>query len=102
MFFRIHVLLWTLLLSMLGMTKFVTQQEAARFLGVTPRTIRNLISRGVFTGFQLPGLRAVRLDLHEIATKMKTIPTTRGEVYGKPKFNGNVKRVPVVVVDEDQ
>lgn len=64
--------------------KYISQQEAAQFLGVTDRTIRNLISRGVFTGYKIPGVRAVRVDLHEIATKMRTIPAVRAEVQKKP------------------
>lgn len=83
--------------------KFVTQQEAAQFLGVTDRTIRNLISRGVFTGYKIPGVRAVRVDLHEIADKMRTIPAVRAEVRKQP-FGPQAKIVTVptrvVVVDD--
>jgi excisionase family DNA binding protein len=86
------------------MPKFVTQQEAAQFLGVTDRTIRNLISRGVFTGYKIPGVRAIRVDLHEIAEKMRTIPSVRSQVQKKP-FGPQanivtVRRQAVVVPDE--
>lgn len=55
--------------------KLVTQQHAAQFLGVTDRSIRNMISRGQVTGYQVPGLRAVRVDLEEIERLVRAIPT---------------------------
>lgn len=75
--FRIQVLLWTLFLSMLGMTRLITQQQAARFAGVTDRTIRNWISEGHLTGYRLPTGRAVRVDADELQKIMRVIPTVR-------------------------
>jgi len=36
--------------------------EAGRFLGVTARTVQNLIRRGVIQPVRLPGLRRTLLD----------------------------------------
>lgn len=66
------------------MPKYVTQQEAARFLGVTDRTVRNMISKGLITGYKMPGVRAIRVDLVEIGAKMRTVPTVRAEINKKP------------------
>lgn len=77
--------------------RLITQQAAAEMLSVTDRTLRNMISRGVITGYKVPGVRAIRVDADEIRSKLKAIPTpvARQEfVYGPPKFNGNVKAAP--------
>lgn len=91
--------------------RLITQQQAAELLSVSDRTIRNRISDGTFTGYTIPGLRAVRVDKDEIMSKLKAIPTTTGRqtlIYGAPKFNGNVKVAPhgtavvAVVVEENE
>lgn len=91
--------------------RLITQQAAAEMLGVTDRTIRNMISRGVITGFQIPGVRAVRVDKDELTSKLKAIPSPvarQAFVFGAQKFNGNVKPAPASaavvaqVVEDDQ
>lgn len=91
--------------------RLITQQAAADMLGITDRSVRNMIARGVISGYKVPGVRAVRVDRDELMGKLKAIPTAvaRQEfVYGAPKFNGNVKAAPVgasvvaEVVEEDQ
>lgn len=57
--------------------RWITQAEAADYLGVTDRTIRNLIARGQLTGYRL-GARAIRLDLAEVDACLKPIPTVAG------------------------
>lgn len=57
--------------------RWLDQAEAAEYLGVTPRTIRNYIARGVIRGRRLRGSRLVRIDRHEIDAAMKTIPSAR-------------------------
>lgn len=84
--------------------RLITQKQAAEMLGCTDRTIRNLISRGQITGYRLQGLRAVRVDAHEISGKLKAIPTARARqefVYGPTPFNGNVKTV-ITAVDMEK
>lgn len=77
--------------------RLITQQVLADRLGVTDRTVRNMISRGVITGYKVPGVRAVRVDLDEVMYKVKAIPAVARQefVYGQPKFNGNVKAAPI-------
>ena len=57
--------------------RWITQAEAADRLGVTDRTIRNLIARGDLTGYRL-GQRAIRLDVNEVDGCLKPIPATGG------------------------
>ena len=60
--------------------RWITQAEAADRLGVTDRTIRNLIARGDLTGYKLGGsTRArVRLDVNEVDACLRPIPTAGG------------------------
>lgn len=60
--------------SMPPLRRWLSQQEAADYLGVSARTIRNYISRGALTGRRLPGSRLVRLDRHELDTALAPIP----------------------------
>ncbi len=43
---------------------------AGRYIGVTDRTIRNYIARGLLTAYHLPGSNHVRVDLNEIDALM--------------------------------
>jgi excisionase family DNA binding protein len=49
--------------------RYVKIREAADYLGVTERTIRQMISDGRLTGYR-SGPRLVRLDLNEIDAAM--------------------------------
>ena len=55
--------------------QYVTRQQLAERFGITDRTVSNLISRGVLTGYQLPGVRAIRVDLNEAEALVKAVPT---------------------------
>ena len=55
--------------------RWLSQQQAADYLGVTDRTIRNLISRGVVRGYRL-GTRSVRIDARELDAALRPIPTS--------------------------
>jgi excisionase family DNA binding protein len=50
--------------------RYGTPREAADYLGVTPRTIRQMIADGRLTGYRA-GARLVRVDLNEIDAAMK-------------------------------
>jgi excisionase family DNA binding protein len=50
--------------------RYVKPAEAAEYLGVTTRTIRQMIADGRLTGYR-SGARLVRLDLDEIDAAMK-------------------------------
>lgn len=53
-----------------GKSPYVTQIEAAEYLGVTDRTIRQMIADGRLTGYKL-GSRVIRLRLDEIEAAMR-------------------------------
>lgn len=54
--------------------RWLTQAEAAQYLGVTDRTIRNLIARGEIRGYRL-GSRTIRIDAHELDATLRLIPS---------------------------
>jgi excisionase family DNA binding protein len=49
-------------------------EGAARY-AIHPKTLRRMIARGAITGYRLPGVRAVRVDLDELDTLVRAIPT---------------------------
>lgn len=50
--------------------RYVKIADAAEYLGVTDRTIRQMISDGRLTGYR-SGARLIRLDLNEIDAAMQ-------------------------------
>ena len=50
--------------------RWVSQREAAEYLGVTDRTVRQMIADGRITGYR-SGPRLVRVDLNEVDAAMK-------------------------------
>jgi excisionase family DNA binding protein len=50
--------------------RYVKLAEAAEYLGVTDRTIRQMIADGRLTGYR-NGNRLVRVDLNEVDAAMK-------------------------------
>lgn len=50
--------------------KYVTQAEAAEYLGVTARTIRQMIADGRLVGYRL-GARVVRVNLDDLDAAMQ-------------------------------
>lgn len=67
----------------------ISQNQAAERLGVTARTIRNMISRGDLRGYIIRGVRAVRIDADELDALVTKIPTVASS-RRKPVFRGNV------------
>lgn len=55
--------------------RWLSQAEAADYLGVTDRTIRNYIRTGALTGRRLPGSRLIRLDRHELDAALRPVPS---------------------------
>jgi excisionase family DNA binding protein len=49
--------------------RYVSINESAEYLGVTERTIRQMISDGRLTGYR-NGAKFIRLDLNEIDERM--------------------------------
>lgn len=58
-------------------TRYITIGDAADYLSVTERTIRNYIARGELTGFRV-GSRAIRIDQRELENLLTPIPTMAG------------------------
>jgi len=56
--------------------RWLTQVEAAEYLDVSTRTVRNYIAAGYITGYRL-GPRALRLDARELDSLLRPIPTVR-------------------------
>lgn len=53
---------------------WVTQREAAEYLRMTDRNVRNLIAAGQLTGYRMSGSRAVRLRRDEVEALFQPIP----------------------------
>jgi len=52
---------------------YITQKEAAELLGLTDRTVRNMIADGRLLAYQL-GPRVIRLRLDEVEAALQPIP----------------------------
>ena len=57
--------------------RWLSQREAAVYLGVTDRSIRNYVRSGALKGYRLPGSRLMRLDRFEIDKALKVVPSAR-------------------------
>jgi len=55
--------------------RLVSISQAAEYLGVNERTIRRRISDGQLTGYRV-GKRLIRVDISELESLLKPIPTT--------------------------
>ncbi|MGV0796053.1 excisionase family DNA-binding protein [Mycolicibacterium elephantis] len=53
---------------------WMTQRQAAEYLLITDRHVRNLIADGRLTGYRMAGRRTVRLRRDEVENLMQPIP----------------------------
>lgn len=60
---------------------YLTQAEAAEYLGVTDRTIRNYIARGTLKAARVKGSRLIRIRRSDLDALMQPIPSA---VVGGP------------------
>lgn len=58
--------------------RWLNQTEAAEYLGVTDRTVRNYIARGLLPGHRVRGSRLVRIDRADLDAMLRPIPTAGG------------------------
>lgn len=56
------------------LSDWLSQQDAASYLGVTDRTIRNYISRGELPAHRVRGSRLVRVRRRDVDALLRPIP----------------------------
>ena len=56
--------------------RWYSQQQAAEYLGVTDRTVRNYIRRGILPASRVRGGRTIRIDVADLDALMRPVPTT--------------------------
>lgn len=54
--------------------RLVTLRQAAAYLGVVERSIRNYIGAGHFPAYRVRGVRGVMVDLDEVDAAMRKLP----------------------------
>lgn len=54
---------------------WMTQRQAAEYLLITPRHVRNLIADGRLTAYRMGGSRTVRLRRDEVENLVQPIPS---------------------------
>lgn len=59
--------------------RWLTQAEAAEYIGVTDRTIRNMIRRGELRGRRIGSSRMIRIDKQELEAVLHLIPAVGGD-----------------------
>lgn len=63
--------------------RWLTQDQAADYLGVGPRTIRNYIARGALPAYRVKSgkdsSRLIRIDANDVDALLRPIPTTGGD-----------------------
>ncbi|WP_370287890.1 helix-turn-helix domain-containing protein [Nocardioides sp.] len=60
--------------------RWLDQQAAAEYLGVTDRTIRNYIARGVLPARRISGSRLIRIAADDLDNLLRPVPSaTSGE-----------------------
>jgi excisionase family DNA binding protein len=55
--------------------RLMSQAEAAEYLGVSTRTIRAYIARGVLKANRIRGSRLIRIDAAELDALVRPVPT---------------------------
>lgn len=60
--------------------RWLNQADAADYIGVTERTIRNYVSRGAIRAHRIKGSRLIRFDRHELDAALRPIPAGGGDL----------------------
>jgi len=58
--------------------RWLSQAQAANYLGVTDRTLRAYAARGVLRAHRIRGSRLIRYDRSELDAALRPIPSARG------------------------
>lgn len=59
--------------------RWLSQIEAGEYVGVTDRTIRNWIARGVLPASRVRGSRSIRIDIADLDALMRPVPSAAGD-----------------------
>lgn len=57
--------------------RWLSPAEAATYLGVTERTLRNYVRSGAFKAYKAKGSRLIRYDVNEIDAAMRPVPSAK-------------------------
>lgn len=57
--------------------RWLSQAQAAEYLGVTDRTIRSYVARGTLKANRVRGSRLIRIDRAELDALMRPIPSAK-------------------------
>lgn len=58
--------------------RYITLDDAAEYLSVSPLTVRRRIATGELKAYRLGRSRTIRLDLADVENMLRPIPTTGG------------------------
>ena len=58
--------------------RFITLDDAAEYLAVSPLTVRRRIASGELKAYRLGRSRTIRLDLADVENMLRPIPTAGG------------------------
>ena len=64
-------------LSSIPDRRLVSIEQAAEYLGICARTVRNYVASGEISGYRLPGGRLLRVDIAEIDAALRPIPSAQ-------------------------
>jgi hypothetical protein len=56
------------------MRRLTSLYKAAQYVGVTERTIRNYVGKGLFCAYRVPKVRGILVDLDEVDAAMRRLP----------------------------
>lgn len=59
--------------------RWLSQPEAADYLGVTDRTVRNYIARGTLPARRIKGSRLIRISTADLDALLRPVPTVGGD-----------------------
>lgn len=57
--------------------RWLSPAEAAEYLGVTERTLRNYVRLGSIKAYRPKSSRLIRYDIHELDAAMRPVPSVK-------------------------
>lgn len=75
--------------------QFSKIEPAAESYGVTPRTFRNYIGKGLFPAYRVRGQRGLLVDLNEVEAAMRRLPARKAKAaFGSYGPNADIRTLP--------